>query len=221
MSLRWLIVVLPLWMVSCRSLTPPVPAELARVQAACEEARPMAFEARQSLVMEFRPHWWWPTLRLTTLGFARVEPQTGDFAVVCLSPMGVKLFDVVRTRGVSTARIALPLPGDPAELGRVMGEDISRLYFDLVPPPGAEVGQQGNRLVFRSRQGETWQEYEYDLLTTRLVRKVTGAGGRLSTVTFEDYQRYPGGYYPTTMRLVNHQKRYTLILRNLEIRPAR
>lgn len=221
MSLRGWMLLLLLGLVSCRSLTPPDLAALDRVQAAVEGAQPMAFEARQSLVLEFRPHWWWPTVRMTTLGFAKVEPQTGDFAVVCLSPMGVKLFDVARTAGELKARIALPVPGDPEEIGRVIGEDISRLYFDLTPPPGAEVGRKGASLVFRSRQGEAWQEYEYDRLTTRLVRKSVYAPGRYSTVTYEDYQRTACGYYPITMRLVNRKNHYTLILRHLEIRPAR
>ena len=156
---------------------------------------------------------------MTTLGYADVDPATGNFAVVCVSPMGVKLFDVVRTNGQTNARIALPVSGNQEEAGKAIGEDISRLYFDLTPPPDAKVERKGDHLVFTSRHDRDWSEYEYDILTTRLVRKETCRDGLWSTLTFEDYRRYPCGYCPAQIKLVNHKSRYILTIRTLDIRP--
>lgn len=218
---RVFVLILSLFLVSCRTALPPEPADVARVQAAYNGVRPTAFEAKQSLVFGFRPHWWWPTVRMTTLGYATVNPRTGDYAVVCLSPMGLKLFEVERKDGRTEARIAMPVKGDPDEVGRAMGRDISRLYFDLVPPPDAKVSRKRESLVFRSSTGEDWREYEFDILTTRLVRKTESRGGECSTVTFGDYERFSCGVLPTTMELINQKSRYTLTLRTLDIRAAK
>ncbi|MEI6563659.1 MAG: hypothetical protein WCO42_05045 [bacterium] len=217
---RFSLILLPLFLSSCRTL-PPNPEAVARVKVAYEAEPSVPYEARQSMVMEFSPHWWWPTLRMTVLGYSRVNPKTGDYAVVCLSPLGVKLFDVARTNGQTTARISLPVPGGQQEAEKAIGDDISRLYFDMTPAPGATVTQKGGRLVFWWRDGKDWNEYEYDILSTRLVRKAACLDGSLSTLVFGDYRKLPCGTYPLAMKLTNSKNRYSLTIRNLDIRAAR
>lgn len=221
MNRHLLICLIPLLLTSCRTPSLPVPIEVARVQTAYEAARLMAFEARLSVVFEFRPHWWRSAVQVAALGHVMVNPRTGDYSLVCFSPSGQLLFEVTRTNGQATARIEIPLTGDKQESEKLLSEDIGRFYFDLAPAPGATISQKDRYLVFRNSPGKDWSEYEYDIVTTRLVRKVICHDGECITLAFEDYQHYPSGYYPSVMKLTNHKNRYTLTLQNLSLRPAR
>ncbi|MEI6167408.1 MAG: hypothetical protein WCS52_09450 [bacterium] len=212
---------LPLLFASCRTLTPANPEEVARVRVACETARTQAYEARQSWVFEFNHHWWQPARQLTALGYAKVDPGTGDYEGVCESTTVGKLFDVMRTNGEINVWLTSAVFGDPQKAGKIIGEDISRLFFDWVPPPEATVCRKGDHLVFRSRHDRDWSEYEFDIVTTRLVGKTICQNSWLSTVTFDEYQRYSCGQYPTVMKLINHKQGYSLTVRNVNIRPAR
>lgn len=219
---RYLFVcLLPLLLVSCRSLTPLNPSEVERVRVACEAARPPPFEARQSWAIEFQRRWWKSDSRLTARGYARVEPQTRGYEGVCELTAGGKLFEVVRTNGENDVQITTAIFGDPQVAGRIIGKDINRLFFDWVPPPDATVSRKGAHLLFRSRRDQDWIEYEFDILTTRPVGKTIFQNGQLSTVILDDYQYYSSGPYPAVMKLINHSHRYSLTVRNLAIRPAR
>jgi hypothetical protein len=195
-----------------------VPAEVARVQAATDMATPRPFEARLSMVFRFKPHWWWFSSKLETLGHANINPATGDYSLVCVSPDGYKMFDVGRTNGETNARMTASVAGNPQEVGEIIGQDFSSLYFELVPPPGAVVTQKGGHLVFRSSTGNDWSEYEYDIISTRLVGKNTFTNGTLRRISFDDYQRYEFGTYPLAMDLVNSRSRYSLEVRTMSIR---
>jgi hypothetical protein len=199
-------------MVSCRSLPPLAPEDAGRVPLAYEQTLPTSFKAQQTLVFEFKPHWWWPTVRMTALGYATVNRKTGDYAVVCLSPLGVKLFDVACSNGVTATRMMIPAGGDQAAAGKAISDDIGKLYFNLVPPPGATVKQRGNRLVFR---GEC-SEHEFDLVTGQLVRKEVWNAGSRSTLIFGDIRQEGGYSVPGAMTLVNHRYGYRLIIKTVK-----
>lgn len=221
MKYHLIVCMLPMLLASCRTLSPPNPAEVARVRVAYETALPQAYEARQSWVFEFKPHWWQSARQLMAPGYAKVDPRTGDYEGICELTTGGKLFDVVRTNGETDVRLNSSVFGDPQAAGRIIGEDISRLFFDWVPPPEATVCQKGDHLVFRSRHDQDWIEYEFDIVTTRLVGKTICQNGRLRTMTFDAYERYSCGQYPTVMKLINHKQGYSLTVHNVNIRPAR
>ncbi len=211
----WLLccIVPVLFLASCRTVPPRPLGEAEKIPAAFESSLPESFTAKQTLVFEFRPHWWWPTIRMTALGYAAVNRRTGDYAVVCLSPLGVKIFDIARTNGQTQAHIQLPLPGDREAFGKAIGEDIGHLYFNLIPGPGAEVRTKGKGLVFQ-RPGRHQDEHEFDS-SGRLVRKVVWSGIHQSLLTFSDYRPEPGGLQPAIMTLENKRYRYKLTIRTL------
>ena len=193
-------VLLPVFLLafaSCRSLPPLAPGDAVRVPVVFEATLPVSFDAQQTMVFEFKPHWWWPTIRMTSLGYATVNRKTGDYAVVCLSPMGMKLFDVARSNGVVATHTMFPMGGDPAAAGKAISDDISNLYFNLVPRADASLKQKGNRLVFRGDRNE----YEFDNATGRLVRKEVRDHGVRSTLVFSDYRVENGSCYPGLMTL--------------------
>lgn len=206
-------VFLLLFLVSCQSLPSLPPEEANRIPAAYEQRLPAGFKAQQTLVFEFKPHWWWPTIRMTALGYATVNRKTGDYAVVCLSPLGVKLFDVACSNGVTSTRLMIPARGDQSAMGKAISDDISNLYFNLTPPLDADLEQMGRRLIFRGAQGE----YEFNGASGELVRKVVWAQESRSTLTFGDYRREAGLTYPATMTLENHSHGYRLTIRALKL----
>jgi hypothetical protein len=216
---------------SCRT-TPLAPPACGGARFA--EPFPARFTAQQTVVMTFRPHWWWPPVRLTALGYASVDRATGDFAVVCLSPLGVKLFEATRRGGVDTVTMALPAKGDAEALRRAIGEDIASLYFGLAPPEGA-VRRQGRRqvtIVAKSDGKRT--EWCFDAGTGRLSLRTEWTGYGTRTVAFEDYEpasspdrplatpgpagvvcdgESPATEYPARMTLRNSRLRYTLTVK--------
>jgi hypothetical protein len=204
-----------IFMASCRTVPLLPPAEAGKIPAAFEAGLPDSFKAQQTLVFEFKPHWWWPTIRMTALGYATVNRKTGDYAVVCLSPLGVKLFDVACSNGVTTTRLMIPARGDQSAMGKAISDDISNLYFNLTPPPDADVKQRGERVIFRGTQGE----YEFNGTSGELVRKVVWTPESRSTLTFGDYSRETGLTYPATMTLENNLRRYRLMIKTVKLRP--
>lgn len=216
LSIVWLLFILPcLFLASCRTVPLLPPAEAGKIPAAFEARLPDSFKAQQTLVFEFKPHWWWPTIRMTALGYATVNRKTGDYAVVCLSPLGVKLFDVACSNGVTATRLMIPARGDQSAMGKAISDDISNLYFNLVPPLDADLKQRGRRLIFRGAQGE----YEFNGASGELVRKVVWDQESRSTLTFGDYRREAGLTYPATMTLENHRRRYHLMIKTVKLDP--
>ena len=213
---RWMFVFSLVFLSSCRSLPPLAPADAARIPVDYAAVLPVSFTAQQTMVFEFKPHWWWPTIRMTALGYAMVNRKTGDYAVVCLSPLGVKVFDVARSNGVVATHTMFSVRGeDQAAAGKAISDDISNLYFNLVPGADAVLKQKGHRLVFRGDR----IELEFDGGTGWLVRKKVWNQDVLSTLTFGDYRTRNGVSYPAMMTLEN--SRYRLILRTVTLEPRR
>jgi len=212
-GLLFLLPVACLLLVSCRSMPTPT-------TAASPAALPDCYTARQTVVFEFRPHWWWPTIRLTALGYTSVNRTADEFAVACLTPLGVKLFDVARTNGQTQARVMLPVPGNSEQMAQAIDDDIAALYLDLTPPPGAKTSQHGDRLTFRREQDGQVVEWTYAASTGRLLRKTTTSQGVRRELTFNDYHRVEGIAYPATLTLDNRRYRYRFTVRIQGLQPA-
>ena len=197
---------------SCRTLPPVAPETVARVSA-LDSARSELFKTQQVLVFAFKPHWWWPTIRMTALGYAVVNRKTGDYAVVCLSPMGVKLFEAKRCAGVATVTLACPVKGNTEAMGTAIGKDIESLYFGLTPPPEA-VWRQGRTVLTASvGAGDAREEWSFAADTGWLMEKTIRTPEGARTVTFDDYQPLAGGLYPARMSLRNNRFGYTMQVR--------
>ena len=200
---------------SCRTLSPP-----AMPAVSCVAPLPERFTARQSVVFEFRPHWWWPTIRLTALGYASVNRPADAFTVVCLTPLGVKLFDVAHTNGQNRATVALPLPGDGEKAKQAIGDDIASLYLGLTPPPDAGSTRHGDRLTFRHERADQIAEWVYSASTSRLLSKTVTVDGIRRTLTFGDYHGLGVTSYPTTLTLQNRRYGYRILVHIQDLQPV-
>ena len=134
----WLLALACAGLAGCATAPFPAPEPFA-VKGVAPEDIPARFEARlaprfeQVNAVVFR---FWGR-ELASMGMVSVDVPERSFAVVCLTPIGVKLFEVVCERGRIDGRVALPeLEKRGAELAQAAGADLARAYFDPSPPAG-------------------------------------------------------------------------------------
>jgi hypothetical protein len=208
---------LPLVFASCRTVIPVMEEDARQVALRFDASLPAQFTARQTLVFEFRPHWWWPPVRLAALGYATVDRTARDYAVVCLSPLGMKLFEVSCTGGQSRAVFSVPLPGNREAMGKALGDDIASLFFDLLPTPDAVLRRHGDTLVFRQERDGRRMEYAFSVSNGQLMRKTIRDGSGRTTLTFGAGGADRVGGYPAVVRLMNHRYGYTVTVRTRQL----
>jgi hypothetical protein len=200
-----------LLLTSCRTAPPPDPAAANGMISRYAAALPVRFDSRQALLFEFRPHWWWPSVHLPAIGYATVDRATGDYAMACLSPLGVKLFDIARSNGQVRCSVPFPAAGDRESARLAMSTDIADLLFDLVPPPDAVATRDGDRLIFCHTTGTQTVEQVFSAVTGRLLTKTRFSdGARVNTICFSGYRDDNGRTYPVQSVLHNHRLGYRL-----------
>jgi hypothetical protein len=173
---------------------------------------PDKFESVHAVVFEYSPHWWWPTLRMAALGYSTVDSAAHAYRVVCLTPMGIKLFEVFNTNGEARVNTLLPDSGERQQLIRAMSDDVAGLFFDLVPPPGATGTQHGERWVFTQPGASGRIAYTLTSATGLPEQKEIFEGRtRNKTVTFSRFEKLQGLQVPRTMTLEDHRHHYRLI----------
>ena len=208
---RLMILLLLLTTAGCQLCAPRATVSV-RAPAGPAQPLPDIFTATHAVVFEFKPHWWWPTLRLAALGYASVDCVTHSYRVVCLSPLGVKLFEVSKTNGATQVNTLLPTAGKQQPLVQAMGGDVASLFFDLVPPAGT-LGEAREETWFFSCPAEQCRtEYTLAATTGLPVKKEIYEGRkRVKTVTFEDFASVEGRAVPSHISLQDRRNDYRLI----------
>ncbi len=166
------------------------------------------FEQVNALVFSYRLH------ELTALGMASVNLPTRSFAVTCLTPLGVKLFDVVCVEGHAEGRFVHPeLAKRGGDLAQAAGADMMHAYFDWQPAAGSPCRAKGGRLVYAASDATGVTEYRYAWRDGRLAEKIRfEKGHRLWTIEYREYACGPAGLVPTGMVITNHQYGYRLVV---------
>jgi hypothetical protein len=155
-------------------------------------------------------HYLWR--EFTALGVASVDQRTRSFAVSCMTPLGVKLFDLVCKDGRTEGRFALPeLAKRGGPLAQAAGEDLAHAYFDWAPPAGAPWALERGRLVVAAADAAGVTEYRYAWRDGRLAEKRRIEGGhRVWTVAYYAYAQRANGLVPSALVIENHRRRYRL-----------
>ncbi len=95
------------------------------------------------------------------IGYLEVNAKDRFYKVACMNHMGVKLFEVSGNRDGVLSQSAIGPLADRGDIARAVGDDIMRVYFDLVPSDQARIAQKKNRLVFRQPSEEGALEYVF------------------------------------------------------------
>jgi len=151
------------------------------------------------------------------LGFVEIDRSKGTFRVICLNPMGVKLFDLSGDKNVTTTNFAIEPMAQYGEIGAAVAADIRRIYFDLLPPPGTEPRKGEYRVIYGSATPKGYQEQIFAGIDGDLTEKRFYADQFISwQVTYHDYKSIGGKRYPQGIVLTNYKDGYQLVIREKE-----
>jgi hypothetical protein len=174
------------------------------------------FECLESVVFEFFGK------ELAGLGYVAINSDDGSYALSCMNPAGIKLFEF---RGVGTKVETLFMP---PQLEKIQGrfaesvaQDIRRIYFDWVPPAGAKLKRKKDRLIYTGPAADGANvEYTFAGPQRALVRKRFSKGWKTQcTIEYFNYEKAGGMLYPCGIVLRNNQYHYRLVLRMKQLYP--
>ncbi|MBI5056063.1 MAG: DUF3261 domain-containing protein [Nitrospirae bacterium] len=193
-----------------------VPMESADPWALVEEFRghsPENFMLINSIVFDYN----WN--KLSGLGYIKVDAKEKTFTVVCINPMGVKLFELAGDKDRIDSHFAMEQFTKKGNFPRTVGEDIRRIYFDLTPSASAEVKKRKYKVIFDEPLGAGVVEYIFAGEGGHLVEKNYYEDSRLNwRVSYYEYRQKDGKIYPSGIILDNYKYGYGLTIKLKEIR---
>ena len=162
--------------------------------------------------IEFQYGWF---SRMSAMGALEMD-STGDrFTVACFTPIGMKLFEVRYAGGKLEPNYVFKQLAEQGDVARAVGEDIKKIYFDMLPAPDAVARKGKYSIVFEKKHGEGVLKHVFSGLGANLVEKsYYGRNGRLLwKVSYYEYQTVNGKVFPGGIVLENPQYGYTLTVR--------
>ena len=157
-----------------------------------------------------------PFHKMAILGVLQVDRPAGTFELVGLNPMGVELFHLSGDNSGTKIRSALPPLMEQQEVLLSIGQDIRRMYFDLVPQDAAAADPRSTFVRFTEKSPDGTIVYEMGGEPTVLLEK--RLEGCLGAVWRVRYYRYAAakdnGLYPRGIVMDNAHYHYRIIVKN-------
>lgn len=152
------------------------------------------------------------------IGYIDVNTQEEKFTVVCINPIGIKLFEISGDKDGVDQHFVLDKFAEEGDLAGAVGGDIKRIYFDLVPSLEAEIAKKKFQVVTRQPLGSGIVEYIFAGADGHLVEKKYYEKDILNwRVSYYEYQQRDGKIYPRGIIFKNYKYRYSLTVRLKEI----
>lgn len=173
---------------------------------------PDNFQLLNSVVFEYS----WKTFM--GIGYIDINRQNSIFKVVCLNPLGVQLFELSGDRDTIVTHNAMPALMQYGDLPTAVGNDIRRIYFDLVPSDGARIWKSKYKINFRQPCGSGVMEYEFAGKGRELVEKAYYENDEIIwRVSYYEYREQNGKHYPQGIIMINYKYGYQLTVRQKEL----
>lgn len=218
---RWVgLLLMALLLAGCASVpfreTPPAVMDAVEPQRMLEQYRqelPEHFQLLSSVVFDYR----WRAF--TGIGMVEIDRPAQTFRIVCLNPMGVKLFELSGDAQSTTAHFVIPpLLEQGGDFPGTVGNDLRRIYFDMLPAPEASVARQTHAIIFRQPAESGFLEYVFagpagDLVEKRYYDENDDLVWRVS---YYEYRKENGKRYPRGIILANYRHGYRLTVRPKE-----
>jgi hypothetical protein len=203
----------------CRSLPfqEPVwtPLSSERPQSLIERFQstlPDSFQLLNTIVFEYN----WRTF--SGIGYVDINRQDKTFKVVCLNPMGVKLFELSGDGHRVTNHYTIAAFTPYGDVTTAVGDDIRRIYFDLVPSPDARIWKRKYSVSFRQSSGSGTMEYVFAGTAGDLVEKnYYDHSGLAWRVSYYEYREQNAKRYPRGIVLIHYNYGYRLTIRQKEL----
>ena len=173
---------------------------------------PQHMRLLNTIVFEYN----WKTF--SGIGFVDVNIPERTSSLACINQMGMKLFEISIDKENINTIFALPDFTSKGDFAKMVGEDIRRIYFDLVPSENAEIIREKHAVIFNQKDGEGITEYIFSGPGHYLTDKTYYEDGNpLWRVSFYEYQSKYSRIYPGGTILKNYKYDYRLIIRLKEI----
>lgn len=190
------------------------PAEMAAVdpQRLLEQHRetlPDRFQLLTSVVFDYR----WRSF--SGIGMVEIDRGSQAFRIVCLNPLGVKLFELSGDAQTTAAHFVMPqLLEQGGDFATTVGDDLRRIYFELLPLAEAGISRKKHAIIFRQPAGAGSLEFVFAGAAGELVEKRYYEEGDLVwRVSYYEYREEHGKRYPQGIILANHRYGYRLTVR--------
>jgi hypothetical protein len=167
------------------------------------------FELLESVVFRFFGK------EMTGMGYLAVDAGKDSFALSCMTPAGIKLFEFKGVGDeVETLFVPPQLDKHQGRFAESVAQDIRRIYLGWTPSENAALKRGKHRLRYREKIGDVQVEHVFEGPEHTLARKEFSKGWRTQTVIrYFDYREVDGKLYPYGIVLENKRYRYRLILR--------
>ena len=173
---------------------------------------PENFQLLNSVVFEYS----WKTFM--GIGYIDIDKQNSLFKVVCLNPLGVQLFELSGDKNTIVIQNAMPALMQYGDLPTAVGNDIRRIYFDLVPSDKARIWKSKYKVNFWQPYGSGVMEYEFAGIGRGLVEKVYYENDEIVwRISYYEYREQNGKYFPQGIIMINYKYGYQLTVRQKEL----
>ena len=170
-------------------------------------------EVINSIVFEYKWH------SFSALGYTQLDLVNNTFQVSCMNPVGIKLFELTGDRNTINPNFVLKELLQRGDLPQAVGEDIRRIYFDMLPSGQAIIEKEKYRIIFSQPSGTGQMKYIFAGSHHWLIEKHYYEKNRkIWSVFYYDYLMNKGRLYPAGLILKHHRFGYNLIIRLKEVR---
>ena len=195
----------------CTILQPRYPVKIDSIPQP-ELPAPQSFTAVQSVVFTFHGR------SMTGIGTLSLDRATRSFELSCMTPVGMKLFDLRVRNNQPEILFALPFFEEKEGFAEAVALDISRIYFDNKPPNKDDVFQKGDLLLFDIDLGDRAMEYTYTGEPPQLITKqYCGLKGVETKIHYIRYADQDGFRYIDEAHLESKLYGYQLTVRTKKL----
>jgi hypothetical protein len=173
------------------------------------QAVPARFISDDSIIVDAPFH-----DEVAILGVIQVDRVKGTFEVIGLNQVGIKLFDLAGDRQNTTVRYAIPPLMEHKDILIAAGDEIRRMYFNLVPDSGAKAAIEKTDVKYTSGK------MVYKLggnPAVLLEKRENGLFGPDWRVQYFKYTSDSGRLYPRGLVMDNGTYHYRIIIKNRDI----
>ncbi len=176
-----------------------------------QESTPQRFQLLNTVVFEYNFR------KFSGIGMVRVNSVSGVFHAVGMNPMGVKLFELSGDGRSVTSRYEIEALTRYGDIAAAVGNDIRRIYFDLVPGKEALIRKRTDKLVFRQPAGGGFLEYVFAGAAGDLIeKKYYDDDGIRWRVSYYEYRDQNGKRRPQGIVFIHYDYGYRLTIRHKE-----
>lgn len=192
--------------------TPPVAMDAVdplRILEQYRETLPERFQLLTSVVFDYR----WRSF--AGIGMVEIDRTAQTFRIVCLNPLGVKLFELSGDADKTEPHFVMPqLMEQGGDFPTTVGSDLRRIYFNVVPALEASISRKKHAISFRQPVGSGSLEFDFVGADGELVEKRYYEDDDLIwRVSYYEYREEHGKRFPKGIIFANYRHGYRLTVR--------